>query len=271
MTSLTVLSTLLRTFTRCAVAFSAGVDSTVLTYAACKTLGTENVLAVTAISPSMSTQERHGVTHVAQELGVSHLFVETEELLLPEYIQNTRQRCYHCKLHIMSRLQAAAASRGFSPLLEGSHADDTHSFRPGYQALRELGIRSPLAESNVNRKMIRALAHLWDLSVKDKKSTPCLASRVMYGVTLSADLFHRIDLGEQMIGEILSDPSINLRLRVHGDSLVRLEVPPEYFHQILRHKEKILSSLHELGFHFITLDLLGFRSGCYDEKQPETK
>ena len=250
----------------CAAAFSGGVDSCVLAFALKKfgaELGTP-VLALTARSASMPESEALEVERLAREIDIPHAFVPTQELELPEYRSNPRERCYFCKRHILGRLLEEAKKRGFTQLAEGSNADDLSDFRPGFQAVREWKVRSPLCEAGLTKSEVRQLAHEWKISTAEKPSTPCLASRIAYGIEISPERLHRVELAEKYLAQLGLSP---LRVRVHEKELARIETDPEKLAVLLRPEIRgnLLTEFRQLGFSRICLDLGGFQSGSLNE------
>lgn len=246
----------------CAVAFSGGVDSCVLAWAlkeSCATLG-KDVLALTAKSASTPESETQEIKRLALEIGIPHIFVPTQELELPEYRSNPRERCYFCKRHILGRLLEEAGKRGFTQLVEGSNADDTNDFRPGFRAVLEWRVRSPLCEAGLTKAEIRQLAREWKISTAEKPSTPCLASRIAYGIEITPERLRRVELAEKYLANLGLTP---LRVRVHEREIARIETDPEKLEVLLRPdvRNALLDAFQQLGFSRVCLDLAGFQSG----------
>ncbi|MDO4549744.1 MAG: ATP-dependent sacrificial sulfur transferase LarE [Planctomycetia bacterium] len=268
------LFTALQRYSRPAVAFSGGVDSTVLLRAVQKTHAPESVLAITAFSPSFPNEEKQQVTQLADFLHVSHHFLATDEIFDPDYLKNDKNRCYYCKRRIFYHMMNFASANNCDVLLEGSNADDQNLWRPGKKALEEYGIPSPLADAGLKKAEIRQIAKMWELPVSEKPSTPCLASRFAYGIPLTDENFRRVEAAENFLRKLLENHLKTLpnmlpcpfRVRVHEGNLARIELPPEWFYFLTDPKitAKITENFKKLGFHFITLDMEGFRSGCYD-------
>lgn len=246
----------------CAVAFSGGVDSCVLARAAQETAGQKNwkVLAVTAESPSTPRADLEVIRNLATEIGIPHQFVKTHEMELPEYRANSPKRCYFCKRHILGQLQKTARSAGFALLVEGSNADDLHDFRPGFQAVQELKVRSPLCEAGLTKAEVRELARFWRLSTAEKPSTPCLASRIAYGIEITSERLRQVELAEAWLAERGISP---LRVRIHENGLARIETSPEWMVFLLQPENRIplVKRFQDLGFAWASLDLAGFQSG----------
>lgn len=248
------------------VAFSGGLDSTVLLRVAADTLGRERVLAVTGRSPSVPAAELASVAALAAECGAPHEFVETHEFDDADYRANPTNRCYFCKTELYRRLTRLAQERGFAAVVSGANADDLGDFRPGLLAGDECGVPAPLAEAALTKAELRALAARLGLSVHDKPASPCLASRVPYGEPITPEKLAQIDAAETFLREL---GFRECRVRHHGH-LARIEVPPE---QVTRLAEPELRArverrLRELGYHYVTLDLRGFRSGSLNEVLP---
>ncbi len=246
----------------CAVAFSGGVDSCVLARAAVESARKNGwkTFAVTAESPSMPRADLDAIRKIAQEIGIPHEFVRTEELQLAEYRANGTDRCFHCKRHILSRLKETAQNAGFAQLAEGSNADDLHDFRPGFRAVQEHGVRSPLCAAGLTKKNVRELAHFWNLSTAEKPSTPCLATRIAYGLEISQERLAQIEFAENWLAEKGVSP---LRVRLHENGLARIETTPEWFPFLTRPelREEMLAEFRKAGFTWVSLDLAGFQSG----------
>ncbi len=241
------------------VAFSGGLDSSVVAKAARLALG-DRSFAVTAWSPSGCTHEKEDSVAIAREIGIAHLLIESREFEAPEYLLNDKDRCYHCKRIRFSEMVRIAQEQNFRVVLDGSNADDFFDFRPGKRAAEELGIRSPLAELGITKESVRQIAKEWGLSVWDKPAQPCLSTRVPYGQTLHEPLLRRIEAAERFLAGLGFSP---LRVRVQGETTARIEVPPEQFAELTQPstRENVVEHFDSLGFRTITVDLRGFRSG----------
>ena len=245
-----------------AVAFSGGVDSCVLARAAVESAQKNGwpTFAVTAESPSMPREDLEVIRKNAHEIGISHQFVRTEELVLAEYRANGTDRCFHCKRHILERLKETARNAGFALLAEGSNADDLHDFRPGFRAVQEHGVRSPLCDAGLTKENVRELARFWNLSAAEKPSTPCLATRIAYGLEITQERLAQIEFAENWLAEKGVSP---LRVRLHENGLARIETTAEWFSFLTQPelREEMLAEFRKAGFTWVSLDLAGYQSG----------
>ncbi|MBQ8589578.1 MAG: ATP-dependent sacrificial sulfur transferase LarE [Firmicutes bacterium] len=245
------------------VAFSGGVDSALVLAAAMEAaspLG-RKVYAVTFSTKLHGMGDLEAAERVARELGAVHRIIEVDELAQEEIRNNPRNRCYLCKKSLFVELKRFASEVGAAWCLEGTNGDDLHSWRPGLQALKELEIESPLALLGISKEEVRALAKQYGVSVAHRPSSPCMATRLPYGTVLDHELLRRIDAAESRLRTWLGG---NVRLRLHGD-VARIEVDRERFGQALMLNDDIVLELKKYGFHYVTLDLEGFRSGSMDE------
>ncbi|WP_425614803.1 ATP-dependent sacrificial sulfur transferase LarE [Anatilimnocola sp. NA78] len=242
-----------------AVAFSGGVDSAVVAQAAYLALG-DKAVAVTGVSASLASGELELAREIAQQIGIRHEIVSTEELARTGYVANAPDRCYHCKTELYTKLTELAPAWGVSALLNGANLDDLGDYRPGMKAASEFRVLSPLAECGLNKADVRELARFWQLPCSDKPATPCLSSRIAYGEQVTPERLARIDQAEVFLRELgLGE----IRVRLHAGELARIEVPLDVLPQLAQPevREKITQRFKSLGFRFVTLDLQGFRSG----------
>lgn len=249
------------------VAFSGGVDSTLLLKAAKEVLG-DNVLAVTAVSPLTPRQEKNDAVEMAQLIGAAHLQVETDDLADALFTANPRDKCYHCKKRRFGLLKKLAEQRGIKVVVDGTNSDDFNDFRPGLKATRELEVRSPLSEAGICKDEIRRLSRLLELPTWDKPSAACLASRVPYGYTITAEKLNQIDEGEIFLRRLGFCRQV--RVRHHG-SVARLEVEPHAVNRFIEEKTRVMITdyFRKLGFQFVTLDLEGYVMGSLNRELSE--
>ena len=252
-----------------ALAFSGGADSSFL-LAALKELRDERPFPLKALTMQTVFQEEEELADArgtAAGLGMDLEVFRCDPLQLPEIRNNPPDRCYRCKHFIFSRFLDYCREHGLGILLDGTNADDVHVYRPGRQALRELGVVSPLAELGFTKAEIRLLAAERGLKFASKPSMPCLATRFEYGTELTPELLEKTAAGEALLRNLLPE-NTDIRLRVQG-KIARIEVTPSAMDVVLANRKTVSAGLRELGFEFITLDLEGFRSGCYDKTREE--
>lgn len=244
------------------VAFSGGVDSTFLVKVAKQVLG-ENVLAVTANSEVLPEREILEVKYLIDELGVNHLFIETDEIHNEGFTSNPPNRCYHCKTILFTKLKEIAVEKNISYILEGSNADDQNDYRPGIKALNELKILSPLKEVDLTKDEIRCLSKSMALPTWDKPSLACLASRIPYGTQITPDKLRRVDNAEMFLRSIGIS---QVRVRDHGD-IARIETFQDEFELIFNPvlKPDIVTHFKNLGYLYVTIDLEGYRTGSMNK------
>ncbi len=252
---------------RVAVAFSAGVDSTVVAKAAQVACG-ERAVAVTAVSQSLASGEIEEARKLAERIGIRHLVIRTGEFDDPNYLRNAPDRCYFCKTELYSQLETRLAELGCDVIVNGANLDDRGDYRPGMTAAREHAVRSPLLELGLSKADVRELARSWDLPVWDKPASPCLSSRLAYGVSVTAERVSRVDAAERFLR---SDLNIReLRVRHEQNDLARIEVPLEALPLLVQPqcRARVAEEFRRLGFKYITVDLEGFRSGSLNAALP---
>lgn len=239
------------------IAVSGGIDSAFLWRVAHGEIGTR-ALAVTAVSPSLASWERDRLAALAAEIGGRHRTVETGELDNPSYVANPANRCYFCKDTLWTALRQIAIADGIEHILDGYNLDDVGDYRPGQAAGESHGISSPLKICGFRKGDIRAAAKSLGLSIWAKPAMACLSSRFAYGVAISAEGLAQVDAAERWLRE---RGFAQLRVRVHADKLVRLELPIEELTAFLAHREEFVALCKALGFLYVSLDLSGLKSG----------
>ena len=257
---LTRLRTLLRETGGIAIAFSSGVDSTFLLKVAHEELG-EKAIAVTARSHSFPKREQDEAAAFCAREGIRQVMVDSEELAIPGFRQNPTNRCYLCKKELFTKILEIARAEGLSAVAEGSNMDDLGDYRPGLQAIRELGIRSPLREAGLTKDEIRDLSRRMGLPTWNKPSFACLASRFPYGEEITVERLGRVERAEKFLMDLGFG---QVRVRSHGD-LARIELFAADIPKAVEQREKIHATLKEFGFSYAALDLLGYRTGSMNE------
>lgn len=245
-----------------AIAFSSGVDSTFLLFAAKEALG-ENVVAVTASSCSFPERELREAKAFCEREGIRHIICESEELKIDGFARNPRNRCYLCKRELFEKILAIARGEGINAVAEGSNLDDNGDYRPGLQAVAELGIKSPLRDCGFSKADIRALSKHMNLPTWNKQSFACLSSRFVYGETITPEKLRMVDCAEQLLLDLGFH---QLRVRVHGN-IARIELMSAEFARFMADdvRLKVYARLKALGFDYVTLDILGYRTGSMNE------
>jgi pyridinium-3,5-biscarboxylic acid mononucleotide sulfurtransferase len=246
---------------RALVALSGGVDSAVVALAAKKSLG-NNALAATADYDTLSKEELSSARKIAQEIGIGHIVIKYNQLENQNFVRNDNLRCYHCRSELASYLVSEASRRDIQLIVDGTNLDDLSDYRPGIKAMRELGIRSPLVDLGMDKQSVRAIAKFQELSVYNKPSNSCLASRIPHGINVTENRISRIEIAELFVKSLFSLKRV--RVRDHAD-LARIEVGE---HEIpilfdIRKLELLNSRLKGLGFTHVTIDIGGYRGHDY--------
>ncbi len=256
----------LRSYGKVAVAYSGGIDSTVVARAAIEAIG-ESAVAVTAVSDSLASGELEEATAIAEQIHIRHRIIRTDEFANPEYVRNSPDRCYHCKSELYGQLSRMLDELGVDVIASGANTDDLGDHRPGMRAAAENGVRHPLQECGLGKTEVRALAKAWGLPTWDKPATPCLSSRIAYGVEATPERTRMIDQAEQWLRR---QGLRVLRVRYHDGDLARVEVPLDDLPRLvdLQTRGELVAAFRALGFKFVTLDLEGFRSGSFNGSLP---
>ncbi|MBW4620816.1 MAG: ATP-dependent sacrificial sulfur transferase LarE [Cyanosarcina radialis HA8281-LM2] len=252
------LKTLFAEMERALIAYSGGVDSTLVAKIAYDVLGAR-AIAITAQSPSLLPEELEDARIQAATLGIRHQIVSTGEMDNPNYTSNPVNRCYFCKSELHDTLKPLAQQMGYPYVVDGVNADDLHDYRPGIQAAKERGVRSPLAEVGITKAQVRELSQQLGLPWWDKPAQPCLSSRFPYGEEITVSKLQRVGRAEIYLRRLGWQ---NLRVRSEGDT-ARIELPPEQIKEfaIATDLPALVLAFQELGFIYVTLDLEGYRSG----------
>ncbi|MCR4908923.1 MAG: ATP-dependent sacrificial sulfur transferase LarE [Lachnospiraceae bacterium] len=262
------LKTCLRSFESLAVAFSGGVDSAFLLYAAKEALG-EKVLAVTASSCSFPERELEEAKAFCRRYGIAHTVVKSEELAIEGFSRNPKNRCYLCKHELFEKIRDIAGREGIKEVAEGSNIDDNGDYRPGLMAVAELNIKSPLRDTGFSKEQIRILSKYFGLPTWNKQSFACLSSRFPYGEEITERKLKMVDRAEQFLLDLGFS---QLRVRIHGD-IARIELVPDEFGRFMEDeiRTRVYGEFKKIGFTYVTLDVLGYRTGSMNETLTETE
>lgn len=243
------------------IAFSGGVDSSLLLLAASEALGKDGVIAITADSATLTDEEKKRATQLASDLGVQHIFLAGPEFSNPQFVKNDPKRCYYCKKSRLQALLEWGNSQGFPVVIEGTHQEDLNDYRPGLKALEEMGeaIQSPFKELGWTKAEIREISRIKELLTWDLPSAACLASRIAYGIPLTEEILKQVAEAEKFLKKWLTGP---LRVRHHGN-WVRIEIQPNEWGKLtdISVAQEINKEMKSLGYDYVTLDLAGMQSG----------
>lgn len=252
----------LRALGRAAVALSGGIDSTLLLHVCAAALGPDRVVAYTSVSVTTPRPDLTDAESAAKKVGVEHVWIETNELEIEAYSENSPSRCYFCKDELYQKIGDAARARGIEVVVDGTNADDQGDHRPGHRAARELGVRSPLLEARLTKDDVRALAKRYDVPIWSKPASACLSSRFPYGTRIVREDVEKVGRAEAALRELGFEGG---RVRHYGD-MARIEIPPGRIADLAGPaRNAIVAMLKAAGYRYVALDLEGYRSGSLNE------
>lgn len=262
-TKIELLKNTISNYKKVIIAYSGGVDSSLLVKICADTLGNSNVIAVTGISQTYTEGEKKIAQNITAMLGVEHILLQTDELSNDDFANNPKDRCYHCKKELYGKIIDIAGSRKINTILDATNADDLKDYRPGRKAGEEFGVISPFVKIGINKSEIRELSRKYGLPTWDKPANPCLASRIPYGTRITNEILHRVEAGENIIKKIGIS---TVRLRHHGD-IARIEVGLTDFPKFLSKeiRERVATEIKSLGYQWVSIDLEGYRTGSLNE------